>query len=93
MEEETSVIVEIYDQMIEQLRAGSRDGAFSVLRDRISELPEEVQGQILTLMLEDAVDTEHRAEQTKKAIGQEGIAMIQALEALKAQLEKEQTAQ
>lgn len=88
--EESSVIVEMYDQMLDRLRAGDRDGAFSLLRDRFSDLPEDVQGQLLTLALEDAIDTELRAEEGKEQFFKKGIETIQALEALKAELEKEQ---
>lgn len=87
--ENTTVIRELYDQITDRLQAHDEAGALAALKARFTELPEALQGEIMVLMLEDAVLKRDRAEEKQLKMLEDGVAAIKALEALKAELEKE----
>ncbi|OGJ56594.1 hypothetical protein A2635_00575 [Candidatus Peribacteria bacterium RIFCSPHIGHO2_01_FULL_51_9] len=89
--QENTVIQELYDQITDRLQAHDEAGALTALKARFMELPENLQGEIMVLMLEDAVLQRDRAEEAQIKMLEEGVAAIKALEALKAKLEKGDT--
>jgi len=72
-----------YDKLSVLVESRDFDGASRLLKDRFTQLPEDVQGGVLTLLLAEAIEMESVALDETLAIQKEGIAALKALEELR----------
>ena len=85
---ESSVIEEVHNEIVAQLARGNERGAMDYLRSRFSELPEELQGEILTQAYLNAMRERTERMKAVNEIQEQSIAILQALDVLKAEIEK-----
>ncbi len=77
----------MHDKLAAFVEASDHVGARALLKDRFMQLPEEVQGRLLTILLAEAIEMEAVALDGALAVQDEGIAALKALEQLKAAVE------
>ena len=85
---ESSVIEEVHNEIVAQLARGNERGAMAYLRSRFAELPEELQGEILTQAYLNAMRERTERMKAVNEIQEQSIAILQALDVLKAEIEK-----
>ncbi|MBI2030149.1 hypothetical protein HYT05_00845 [Candidatus Kaiserbacteria bacterium] len=86
--EQQNIIQEVYDKLAALTEANDYTGARALLKDRFTQLPEDVQGRLLTILLAEAIEMEAVALDGALAIQDEGITALKALEEMKAALQR-----
>lgn len=81
--EQQNILKEVHNKLAALVEAGDYVGARALLKDHFTQLPEEVQGRVLTILLAEAIEMEAVALDSTLAIQSEGIAALKALEQLK----------
>ncbi|MBI2030027.1 hypothetical protein HYT05_00205 [Candidatus Kaiserbacteria bacterium] len=85
--EQQNIIQEVHDKLAALVEAHDHAGARALLKDHFTQLPEEVQGRILTILLAEAIEMEAAALDGMLAIQNESIAALKALEEMRVALE------
>ncbi|PIR83763.1 hypothetical protein COU18_03775 [Candidatus Kaiserbacteria bacterium CG10_big_fil_rev_8_21_14_0_10_51_14] len=82
-------IEEIHDEIAGRVNRGDEKGAMEYLKGRFSELPEEVQGEILTRAYLHALEQETARLEKIADIQDRALTALTVLDVLKEELEKE----
>lgn len=83
------IVEEVHNEMVERLGRGDERGAVTYLKSRFNELPEELQGEILTRAYLHAMQEKTARMELVNEVQEESIATLQAIEILEEQLKKE----
>lgn len=83
MMEPQNILQEVHDKLAALVEAGDHTGARALLKDHFTQLPEEVQGRVLTILLAEAIEMEAVALDSALTIQNEGITALKALEEMK----------
>jgi len=81
--EQQELAQDTHDRLTALVEAGDNNGARELLKDRFAQLPEDIHGRILTILLAEAIEMEAIALDETLAIQKEGITALKALEELK----------
>lgn len=81
--EQQELVQDTHDRLEALVEAGDYAGARELLKDRFAQLPEEVRGRLLVILLADAIETEAVALDDALAIQKEGITALKALEEMR----------
>jgi hypothetical protein len=85
--EEQYFLQKTYDELQTLVTASDHDGARTLLKDRFAQLPEEVQGSLLVILLAEAIEMEAVGLDENLTIQNEGITALKALEEMKTVLQ------
>ena len=81
------MLQEVHDKLAALVEAHDYAGARALLKDRFTQLPEEAQGRVLTILLAEAIEMEAVALDSTLAIQDEGITALKALEEMRTVLQ------
>ena len=81
--EDVDILADTYERLAALIADGKTDEGLMFLRERFTQLPEDVQGKILVALLADAVTSEAGQIDAIASIQKESIAALEALEIMK----------
>lgn len=84
-----SIIECMHNEIASRVARGDEKGALAYLQEHFAELPEEVQGEVLTQAYLSALQSETTRIQTIGDIQLRALAALEVLDILKKELEKE----